>query len=78
MTSISSLSKAVKVALLATTSAALMTSAGAYAEEQEGDSIERIEVTGSKIKRIGQLSPTPVTVITGADMMDMGITNVAD
>ncbi|GIU43353.1 TonB-dependent receptor [Shewanella sairae] len=78
MTSISSLSNAVRVALIATSSAALMTSAVAYAEEQSGDGIERIEVTGSKIKRIGELSPTPVTVITGAEMMDMGITNVAD
>ncbi|WP_108945558.1 TonB-dependent receptor domain-containing protein [Shewanella halifaxensis] len=78
MTSISSLSRAVRVALLATTGAALMTSSGAYAEEQENEGFERIEVTGSKIKRIGELSPTPVTVITGAQMMDMGITNVAD
>ncbi|ACJ30692.1 TonB-dependent receptor [Shewanella piezotolerans WP3] len=78
MTSISSLTKAVRVALLATTSAALMASTGAYAAEEEDSGIERIEVTGSKIKRIGELSPTPVTVITGADMMDMGITNVAD
>ncbi|MCL1137657.1 TonB-dependent receptor domain-containing protein [Shewanella pneumatophori] len=78
MTCISSLSRAVRVALLATTGAALMTSTGVYAEEQENEGFERIEVTGSKIKRIGELSPTPVTVITGAQMMDMGITNVAD
>ncbi|MCL1092558.1 TonB-dependent receptor domain-containing protein [Shewanella kaireitica] len=78
MSSISSLTKAVRIALLATTSAALMASTGAYAADEEDNGIERIEVTGSKIKRIGELSPTPVTVITGADMMDMGITNVAD
>ncbi|WP_119977817.1 TonB-dependent receptor domain-containing protein [Shewanella algidipiscicola] len=78
MTSISCLSKAVRVALIATTGTALMVSASAYAEDTEEQQIERIEVTGSKIKRIGELSPTPVTVITGADMMNMGITNVAD
>ncbi|WP_242620352.1 TonB-dependent receptor plug domain-containing protein [Shewanella maritima] len=51
----------------------------AYSSEDTiGTSIERIEVTGSKIKRIGELSPTPVTVISGADMAQMGITNVAD
>ena len=76
MTAISSLSNAIRVALLATSSAALLASSFAYAEEEQ--EIERIEVTGSKIKRIGELSPTPVTVITGADMMNMGITNVAD
>lgn len=76
MTTISSLSNAIRVALLATSSAALLASSFVYAEEEQ--QIERIEVTGSKIKRIGELSPTPVTVITGADMMNMGITNVAD
>ncbi|AQS37356.1 TonB-dependent receptor family protein [Shewanella psychrophila] len=77
MIPVSSLTKAVRVALLATTSTALLTSTSLYAAEEE-KVIERIEVTGSKIKRIGDLSPTPVTVITGADMMKMGITNVAD
>ncbi|WOT03927.1 TonB-dependent receptor domain-containing protein [Shewanella youngdeokensis] len=78
MMSISSLTKSVRVALLATTSAALIASTGVYAADQEENDIERIAVTGSKIKRIGELSATPITVISGADMMNMGITNVAD
>ncbi|GIU32497.1 TonB-dependent receptor domain-containing protein [Shewanella sp. MBTL60-007] len=78
MMKINSLCHAVKIAIFATTSTTLMASTGVFAAEQEGENIERIEVTGSKIKRIGELSPTPVTVITGAEMMDMGITNVAD
>lgn len=76
MVPVNSLTKAVRIALLATTSTALLASTSLYAAEEE--IIERIAVTGSKIKRIGSLSATPVTVITGADMMKMGITNVAD
>ncbi|NMH66628.1 TonB-dependent receptor domain-containing protein [Shewanella salipaludis] len=78
MTPTSSLARAVRVALIATSGTALMVSSNLYAAEKEEPQIERMEVTGSKIKRIGELSPTPITVITGADMMDMGITNVAD
>jgi outer membrane receptor protein involved in Fe transport len=75
MTAISNVSNAIRMALFATSGVALLASPGVYAEEEQ---IERIEVTGSKIKRIGELSPTPITVITGAQMMEMGITNVAD
>lgn len=42
------------------------------------DSVERVQVTGSRIKRIAEVAPTPVTVITGAEMVNQGITNVAD
>ncbi|WP_234399118.1 TonB-dependent receptor domain-containing protein [Pseudoalteromonas sp. T1lg75] len=48
------------------------------AEDASEEQVERIQVTGSKIKRIGELSPTPVTVITGDTLTDAGITNVAD
>ncbi|WP_394200213.1 TonB-dependent receptor domain-containing protein [Shewanella waksmanii] len=77
MKTLNRLSNAVKVAIYAASSTAMLAGTSVYAAEEEA-AIERIEVTGSKIKRIGELSPTPVTVITGADMMDMGITNVAD
>lgn len=42
------------------------------------DSVERVQVTGSRIKRIAEVAPTPVTVISGAEMVNQGITNVAD
>ena len=47
-------------------------------EAKADDKVERIEVTGSKIKRIGELSPTPVTVITGDSIVDAGVTNVGE
>lgn len=39
---------------------------------------ERIEVTGSRIKRMGAISPTPLTVISGDVLQNMGITNVGE
>lgn len=40
--------------------------------------VERIQVTGSKIKRFNLTSPTPITVISGVEMENQGITNVND
>jgi len=48
------------------------------AENKGLDQVERIEVTGSKIKRVGVTSPTPITVITGADLIQAGVTNIND
>ncbi len=51
----------------------------AFAEEgEEIDKVERIEVTGSRIKRADLESASPVSVITTEDMKIQGITNVAD
>ncbi|GHG58933.1 TonB-dependent receptor [Alishewanella longhuensis] len=47
-------------------------------ESTEARNVERIEVTGSRIKRIGELSPSPVTVITGDSLVEAGVVNVAD
>ena len=74
----SKLASAIRLVLMGGAIASVIALPTVNAEEQENSTIERIEVTGSKIKRIGELSPTPITVISGADMMDMGITNVAD
>lgn len=54
-----------------------------YAQESqdvsaETERTERITVTGSRIGRIGEISPTPVTVITGEGLVDAGVVNVAD
>lgn len=48
------------------------------AELEEVQRVERIEVTGSRIKRIGEMAPTPVTVITGDNLVSAGVVNVAD
>ncbi|WP_447073110.1 TonB-dependent receptor domain-containing protein [Shewanella indica] len=76
MTSVSTTAKAIRFCLLVTAGCAVY-SGTSYAKDKD-EPIERIEVTGSKIKRIGELAPTPVTVITGDGLIDAGVTNVAD
>jgi outer membrane receptor for ferrienterochelin and colicin len=63
---------------LGVTTTALFANSVSAQETTAEDKVERIEVTGSKIKRIGELSPTPVTVITGEGLVDAGVVNVAD
>ncbi|SFB83428.1 TonB-dependent receptor domain-containing protein [Pseudoalteromonas denitrificans] len=46
--------------------------------EINNEKIERISVTGSKIKRIGITSPTPVIVISSEDLAQAGVTNIND
>lgn len=73
------ISKAVRVALaFGVASASALSFQAVAAENEEVEKVERIEVTGSKIKRIGELAPTPVTVITGDGLVDAGVVNVAD
>ncbi|MFB2653791.1 TonB-dependent receptor domain-containing protein [Shewanella seohaensis] len=77
MNSLSLTAKAVRYGIFA--AASLTASNFVYAQaEEQAETIERIEVTGSKIKRIGELAPTPVTVITGDGLVDAGVVNVAD
>ncbi len=71
----SKIAKAIRLAVMFGASASAAMSVSTFAAEE---SVERIQVTGSKIKRIGELSPTPVTVIMGDAFVNAGITNVAD
>lgn len=54
----------------------------AYAQEQSTDteakSVERINVTGSRILREGAIAPSPVTVISGADLVETGAMNIGE
>ncbi|WP_394173981.1 TonB-dependent receptor plug domain-containing protein [Thalassotalea litorea] len=50
----------------------------AYAQEDEVEEVERIEVTGSRIKRTDLETPVPVTVIGRDDILETGALNVAD
>lgn len=47
-------------------------------EEQEDSEVERIEVTGSRILREGAISPSPVTVISGDDLLNTGALNIGE
>jgi iron complex outermembrane recepter protein len=73
------LSKAVRLAIAyGAASVAFSASVNAADADEAVEAVERIQVTGSKIKRIGELSPTPVTVISGDNLVDAGVVNVAD
>ncbi len=71
------LARAVRLALLSTAASAIAFTTPVSAQETEED-VERIEVTGSRIKRTDLEGATPVTVITAEDMADAGRFTVAD
>jgi len=67
------ITKAVHLALFAS-----LTSSSAFSAEQEVEQIERIEVTGSKIKRTGMEGVAPLSIITAAEIEASGLTSIAD
>lgn len=73
----STLAKAVRFALISGAATAALTTSIVYAAE-DGAKVERIEVTGSRIKRTDMETATPVTVLSADDMAKQGFTNVQD
>jgi iron complex outermembrane receptor protein len=74
----SKVAKAIRVAMMFGAGAAAAISAPTFAADEGIEEVERIEVTGSRIKRADMESASPVSVITTADMKMQGISNVAD
>lgn len=73
------LSKAVRLAIaFGAASATAFTASVTAAEEDEVAKVERIEVTGSRIKRTDLEGASPVTVLTTEDMKVAGDFTVAD
>ena len=77
MSNVTKLSDAIKFALFvgAASSAATVT---AVAQESEAKTLDRVEVTGSRIKRADAETTQPVAVVTRADIEKSGLTNVFD
>lgn len=71
----SKLSRAVKGALFVSLAATSMSAQVAVAQEDE---VERIEVTGSRIKRTDMESASPVVVVGAADIEKGGFNSVQD
>lgn len=69
-------SKAVRFALIAGATTAAWSAPVAFAAD--GDEVERIEVTGSRIRQTDIEGANPVTVVSRAEMEKMGITDVGD
>ena len=73
------IAKAVRLAIAFGAASTVALSANTFAaEEVEEEKIERIEVTGSRIKRVDLEGSSPVTIITTADMKIEGNFTVAD
>ena len=80
MQKLSKLGKAVKLATLGIISAGAFSTL-AVAQEAPADGkeeLERIEVTGSRILREGAIAPSPVTVISGEDLINTGAMNIGE
>ncbi|WP_119969736.1 MULTISPECIES: TonB-dependent receptor [Shewanella] len=71
------LAKSVRLAMISGAAAAAFTTPVAFAAE-EGEKVERIEVTGSRIKRVDMEGANPVQVITREDLVESGISNIGD
>jgi iron complex outermembrane receptor protein len=75
----SKIAKAVRIAMMFGAGAAAAISVPAFAAEDESaESVERIEVTGSRIKRADMEGANPVQVITRQDLVASGISNMGD
>ncbi|MEH6817956.1 MAG: TonB-dependent receptor plug domain-containing protein, partial [Pseudoalteromonas distincta] len=71
-------SKAVRLAIAFGAVSTAAFSASSFAAEESADKVERIEVTGSRIKQVDMETSSPVTVITAADLQLSGEASVAD
>ena len=55
---------------------ALLTSTNSMAEEAVNEEVERIEITGSHIKRTSMEGPSPVTSLSADDIQKSGVTDL--
>ena len=70
---------AVRLACIASVSAGTFSTQTAFAaDEAVSENVERIAVTGSRIKRADMEGANPVQLITREDMINSGISNVGD
>lgn len=73
------LSKTIQMILLGgvmTATTPMQISAQEKAEQKE--TIERVTITGSRIARISDISPTPITVLDAKTILDTGAINISD
>jgi outer membrane receptor protein involved in Fe transport len=72
-------SKAVRLALaFGAASTTAFTSGAVFAADEAMEEVEKIQVTGSRIKRADMEGANPVQVLTREDLVASGITNIGD
>ena len=73
------LTQAIKLSLTAAaTSAALLSTAAIAQQTTAAEPVERVQVTGSRIMREGAIAPSPVTSISGTELMETGALNIGE
>ncbi|MGI2224543.1 TonB-dependent receptor plug domain-containing protein [Shewanella frigidimarina] len=72
------LAKSVRLALISGAAAAAFTSPVVFAADEDGAKVERIEVTGSRIKRTDLETASPITVFSSADIAASGVSTMED
>ena len=73
------LTQAIRLSLTAAaTSAALLSTAAIAQQTTAAEPVERVQVTGSRIMREGAIAPSPVTSISGTELMETGALNIGE
>ncbi|QSX31809.1 TonB-dependent receptor [Shewanella cyperi] len=72
------LAKSVRLALIAGTAATAFSVPAVFAAEEGADKVERIEVTGSRIKRTDLETSSPVQVTTAEEIKMTGFSRIED
>jgi len=72
------LANSVRLALISGAAAAAFASPAVFAADEDGAKVERIEVTGSRIKRTDLETASPITVFTSADIAASGVSTMED
>ncbi|MDZ7901557.1 MAG: hypothetical protein U5L01_03040 [Rheinheimera sp.] len=74
------MANSVRIALAfgAVSTAAFTANSAVAAEEEAAEKVERMEVTGSRIKRADMEGANPVTVLDKIDIERFGLTSIGD
>ena len=74
----SKVAKAIRLAMMFGAAATASVSTSAFSAEDEAEEVERIEVTGSRIKRTDMETSSPVSVTSSEDIKLSGFTRIED
>ncbi len=74
------LTQAIRLSLSAAATSAALFSPALLAQQttEAAAPVERVQVTGSRIMREGAIAPSPVTSISGAELMETGALNIGE
>lgn len=72
------LAVSVRLAVATTALAATAYSSLSLAQEATQNNVEKIQITGSRIAREGAVAPSPVTSISGEDLLASGVMNIGE